>query len=32
MIREYRKEDLEPVMQIWLESNYEAHDFIDKDY
>lgn len=32
MIREYRKEDLEPIMQIWLESNYEAHDFIDKDY
>lgn len=32
MIREYRKEDLEPVMQIWLESNYEAHDFIDEDY
>lgn len=32
MIREYRKEDLEPVMQIWLESNYEAHNFIDKNY
>lgn len=32
MIREYRNEDLEPIMQIWLESNSEAHNFIDEDY
>lgn len=32
MIREFEIEDLEKVMEIWLESNIDAHSFIDKKY
>lgn len=32
MIREFKIKDLERVMEIWLESNIDAHSFIDKKY
>ena len=33
MIRKFEKqEDLDRIMEIWLESNIEAHSFIDKSY
>lgn len=32
MIRSFRAGDLEPVLQIWLEANEEAHAFIDPSY
>lgn len=32
MIRTFRKNDLFVVMQIWLETNIKAHNFIPKDY
>lgn len=32
MIREYRPQDLEPLMALWLESTTLAHPFIDADY
>lgn len=32
MIRKFRNEDLEQIMQLWLKSNIQAHDFIDKKY
>lgn len=32
MIRKFRKPDLDAVMQIWLASNMEAHDFIPSAY
>jgi putative acetyltransferase len=32
MIREFKIDDLETVMKIWLETNIEAHNFIDKSY
>lgn len=32
MIRPFRKDDLSVVMQIWLEANIKAHNFISKDY
>ncbi|KJF27412.1 acetyltransferase [Clostridium aceticum] len=32
MIRNFEMDDLTEVMKIWLESNIEAHDFIDKSY
>ena len=32
MIREFEKEDLEKVAEIWLNSNIKVHDFIKKDY
>lgn len=32
MIREFKIEDLERVMEIWLQSNIETHSFIDKKY
>lgn len=32
MIRAFQKVDIERVMQIWLESNIEAHSFIAKEY
>lgn len=31
-IRAYKPEDLEQIMKLWLDSNLEAHDFIDKSY
>lgn len=32
MIRKFKTKDTERVMQIWLEGNMEAHDFIPGDY
>lgn len=32
MIRKMKDSELERVSQIWLNSNLEAHDFIDKDF
>lgn len=32
MIRKFEKKDTERVMQIWLEVNMEAHDFVPSDY
>lgn len=32
MIRKFRNEDLEQIMQLWLQSNVQAHDFIEKKY
>ncbi len=32
MIRTYREKDLEMIMDIWLQANLEAHDFIPSAY
>ena len=32
MIRPYQPSDLDRLMQIWLEANREAHDFIPEQY
>lgn len=32
MIREYRETDLDSIMNLWLETNICAHDFIDENY
>ena len=32
MIRKYQKSDLDALMQIWLEGNLDAQDFIDPSY
>lgn len=32
MIRNFKINELDAVMKIWLESNIDAHDFISKDY
>lgn len=32
MIRKFRNEDLEQIMQLWLQSNIQAHSFIEKTY
>lgn len=32
MIRKFRNEDLEQIMQLWLQSNVQAHSFIEKTY
>ncbi|MWN32485.1 GNAT family N-acetyltransferase [Gilliamella sp. Pra-s65] len=32
MIREYKAEDLDSVMEIWLQGNLQAHDFINPDF
>lgn len=32
MIRKFEKKDTERVMQIWLEVNIEAHDFVPSNY
>ncbi len=32
MIRKFKKNDLPAVMQIWLDTNIKAHDFIPKEY
>lgn len=32
MIRKFKNQDLDRIMEIWLESNIEAHDFIPKEY
>jgi putative acetyltransferase len=32
VIRKFEIDDLTDVMRIWLESNNQAHDFIDESY
>lgn len=32
MIRAYQPKDLDRIMEIWLDSNLKAHDFIDSNY
>ncbi len=32
MIRKFNNNDIESVMNIWLESNTDAHDFINPEY
>lgn len=32
IIRNMNKDDIEQVMQIWLATNVQAHDFIDETY
>ncbi|MGL4362969.1 MAG: N-acetyltransferase [Cellulosilyticaceae bacterium] len=32
MIRNFKNEDLDIVMKIWLDTNIKAHKFIKKDY
>lgn len=32
MIRQFKKNDLSAVMQIWLDTNIKAHDFIPMEY
>jgi len=32
MIRKYVDGDIDAVMQIWLNTNIQAHNFISKDY
>ena len=32
MLRKMKTDDLDPVIQIWLESNRQAHSFIEADY
>lgn len=32
MIKEFKIENLEEVMEIWLQNNINAHDFIEREY
>ena len=32
MIRKFREDDTTKVMTIWTKGNFQAHDFIEKDY
>lgn len=32
MIREYKNGDLDKIMQIWLETNLDVHNFVDEAY
>ena len=32
MIRDFQQKDLEPVMEIWLSSNLQAHAFVAPSY
>jgi len=32
MIREFKTDELDTIMKIWLETNIKAHNFIDKSY
>lgn len=32
MIRKFENKDLETIMEIWLNTNIQAHDFIPKEY
>ena len=32
MIRELREADLDQVMELWLQSNEQAHAFIKEEY
>ena len=32
MVRDFQAEDLNRIMELWLETNIQAHDFIKKSY
>ncbi|MTK09323.1 MAG: N-acetyltransferase [Hungatella sp.] len=32
MVRDFQAEDLNRIMELWLETNVQAHDFIKKSY
>lgn len=32
MVRNFKNADIDKIMEIWLNSNIEAHNFIDKSY
>ena len=32
MIRDFKKSDMDQILNIWLESSIEAHDFIEKEF
>ena len=32
MIRQYNEDDIDAVMQIWLDTNIQAHNFISSGY
>ena len=32
MVRDFQTEDLNRIMELWLETNIQAHDFIEKSY
>ena len=32
MIKEFKMDYLDEVMKIWLETNINTHDFIEKEY
>ena len=32
MVRDFQAEDLNQIMELWLETNIQAHDFIKKNY
>lgn len=32
MIRDFKSQDIDEIMQIWLETNISAHSFINPDY
>lgn len=32
MVRNFQAEDLNRIMELWLETNIQAHDFIEKSY
>lgn len=32
MIRKYKKDDLEQILEIWINENISAHSFINKEY
>ena len=32
MIREFKENDLDSIMQIWVDTNMQAHNFIPKEY
>jgi len=32
MVRKFKTQDIDEVMEIWLDTNIKAHDFIDKNY
>ena len=32
MIREYQAKDLDVIMNLWLQGNEQAHNFIDPEF
>lgn len=32
MVREFQENDLDRIMELWLDTNMQAHDFIKKSY